>query len=313
MTPPSNTAARRPRPTTVAGFRSLMREGRDHPPAIPPGFAVDPSDVLIASYPKCGTTWVQQIVHGLRTGGSMDFEEISLVVPWLETAPMLGIDPAAPQVAAPRAFKTHVPWDRLPRGGRNVVIVRDPADTLVSLYRFMCGVMFEPEAVDLAAFADEVFLGARAGDGYWDHLRSWWPVRRREDVLFLCYEDLQDDLRAAVVRISAFCHIAASDALIDLASEQAGFAFMRAHADRFDDRPTLTAFMDLIGLPQTRATKVRAGRSGDGRAELPPEVLAALDRRWRVDIAGPLGLDSYRALREALRRDPSEPEATLPA
>lgn len=301
MTHPGDTAARRPRPTTRAGFRSLMREGRDHPPQLPPGFAVEPSDVLIASFPKCGTTWVQQIVHGLRTGGSMDFEEISLVVPWLETAPLLGIDLTAPQVAAPRAFKTHLPWGRLPRGGRNIFIVRDPGDTLVSLYRFMCGVMFEPGAVDLADFADVVFLGARAGDGYWDQLRSWWPVRSREDVLFLCYEDLQDDLRAAVVRIAAFCRIAASAALIELVTEQAGFAFMRAHADHFDDRPTLTAFMDLIGLPQTRATKVRAGRSGDGRAELPPGVLAALARRWREDLAEPLGLASYRALREALR------------
>lgn len=299
----SSPTARRPRPTTVEGFRSLMREGRDHPLALPPGFAVDPSDVLIASFPKCGTTWVQQIVHGLRTGGSMDFEEISLVVPWIETAPLLGIDLAAPQVAAPRAFKTHVPWDRLPRGGRNIFVVRDPGDTLVSLYRFMRGVMFEPGAVDLAAFADEVFLGARAGDSYWDQLRSWWPVRSREDVLFLCYDDLQDDLRAAVVRIAAFCGIAASDALIDLATAQARFAFMHAHADRFDDRPTLAAFMDLIGLPPTRATKVRAGRSGDGRAELPPGVQVALAGRWRADLAGPLGLDSYRALREALGRE----------
>jgi len=33
--------------------------------------------------PKCGTTWMQQIVHGLRTRGSMDFNEITRVVPFL--------------------------------------------------------------------------------------------------------------------------------------------------------------------------------------------------------------------------------------
>ncbi len=40
--------------------------------------------------PKCGTTWVQQIVHQLRSRGSMDFEEISIPVPWIEMAHDLG-------------------------------------------------------------------------------------------------------------------------------------------------------------------------------------------------------------------------------
>jgi hypothetical protein len=35
---------------------------------------------------KEGTIWVQQICHQLRTGGDMEFEEISQVVPWIELA-----------------------------------------------------------------------------------------------------------------------------------------------------------------------------------------------------------------------------------
>jgi hypothetical protein len=297
------TAPRRKRPASAAAFRALIEAGPDEPPAAPPGFALHPGDVLIASYPKCGTTWLQQIVHGLRSGGAMDFEEISLVVPWIETAPMLGIDLNAPQVAAPRAFKTHLPWHRLPRGGRNLFIVRDPRDALVSSYRFMRGVMFEPDTVDIAALADAYFLRESAAGRYWDHLRAWWPARGREDVLLLCYEDLQDDLRGAVARIATFCGIAADAALIDLATRQAGLAFMRAHQAQFDDQPTLTAFMDLLGLPPARATKVGAGRAGEGRLALPPPVLERLAQRWREDIAAPLGLASYQDLRQALRSE----------
>jgi hypothetical protein len=293
---------RRPRPASVAAFRALLAEQPDAPPMPPPGFAVRPGDVLIASYPKCGTTWLQQIVHGLRSGGSMAFEEISLVVPWIETAPMLGIDLNAEQVADPRAFKTHLPWDRLPKGGRNLFIVRDPADALISAYRFMRGVMFEPDAVDIAAFADAYFLRPCAAGRYWDQLRAWWPVRERDDVLFLCYEDLREDLRAAVVRIAAFCGIPADAALIDLATRQAGLAFMRAHPSQFDDQPTLTAFMDLLRLPPARATKVGAGPAGGDRPRLPSAVLERLAARWREDIMLPLGLPSYRALRETLRQ-----------
>ena len=50
------------------------------------------SDVIIAPYAKCGTTWLQQMVHSLRTGGDLDFDDISRVVPWIETAGDLGID-----------------------------------------------------------------------------------------------------------------------------------------------------------------------------------------------------------------------------
>ena len=36
----------------------------------------DPCDVIIVTPPKCGTTWVQHIVHGLRSNGDMDFDEV---------------------------------------------------------------------------------------------------------------------------------------------------------------------------------------------------------------------------------------------
>ena len=40
------------------------------------GFVTRPSDVIIASYAKCGTTWLQQMVHSLRTGGDLDFDDL---------------------------------------------------------------------------------------------------------------------------------------------------------------------------------------------------------------------------------------------
>ncbi|MGK0169562.1 MAG: hypothetical protein ACI9W2_001284 [Gammaproteobacteria bacterium] len=38
------------------------------------------TDVVIATYPTCGTTWLQQILHALRTRGDMSFSEITQVV-----------------------------------------------------------------------------------------------------------------------------------------------------------------------------------------------------------------------------------------
>ena len=71
-------------------------------------FKPRPDDVIIAPYGKCGTTWLQQVFHGLRTRGDMDFDDISRIVPWIETAYDLGLDLEAPQRGEPRGFKSHL-------------------------------------------------------------------------------------------------------------------------------------------------------------------------------------------------------------
>ena len=106
-----------------------------------------PGDVIISPYAKCGTTWLQQTFHTLRTGGDMDFDDISRVVPWIETSRLLEIDLEAPQRADPRGFKSHLAWDEIPKGARYVVSQREPKDALVSMHRFMEGWMLEPGAV----------------------------------------------------------------------------------------------------------------------------------------------------------------------
>eukprot|EP00729_Bicosta_minor_P028388 gene28388-1037_t len=68
------------------------------------------TDVYISTYPKCGTTWMQQICHGLRSGGSMDFGEVCEVVPWDILALDCKQNLEDEQVCNPRVFKSHESW-----------------------------------------------------------------------------------------------------------------------------------------------------------------------------------------------------------
>ncbi len=306
MPPHPPPAPPRRRPASVEAFKEMIGGGATPPPPPPlPAVQLRPTDVVIATYPKCGTTWTQQIVHGLRTRGSMDFEEISLVVPWMETAPLLGIDLNAPQVAEPRAFKTHLSWEQVPKGGRYIYVAREPGDALVSFYHFLNGYLFERDSIDLESFGRELFLSdffSRVQFGrYWSHVRSWWEQRHREDVLFLCFEDLKSSLESVVRRIAAFTGIAADAELLSLVLRQSSFEFMRAHEHQFDEHPTTAAFTRMRGLPPgSRTTKVRTGRVGDS-ASLSPGVRATLDELWKREMEAPLGLRSYEELRARVR------------
>jgi hypothetical protein len=286
----------RPRPASLDELKTFLRQRtKDTIPVLD----ARPSDVLIATFPKCGTTWAQQIVHGLRTHGSMDFEEISMVIPWIERSPLLGIDVNAPQVAEPRAFKTHLPWDLVPKGGKYLYVMRDPNDALLSFYHFMNGVMFERDSVDVEGFYDVMFARHPLYGTYWSHVRSWWEQRHRKDVQILCFEDMKRDHEGAVRRIAAFIGIPADEELIAIATRQSTIEFMRANERHFADAPTIQAINKKDGLPPARSTKVRSGRVGDG-ASLSPKLRAVMDEAWKREIDAPLGIRSYQELRARL-------------
>src|SRR3954447_2960755 len=141
------------RPGTLAEFKEKS-EGFFFDESMQRGKAFKPraTDVIISPFPKSGTTWLQQIVHSLRTRGDMNFEEITAVVPWLEMADALGLDLEAPQ-PFPRAYKSHLNWNDVPKGGRYVISIREPKDALVSFYRFFEGWWFEPGSIPFETFA----------------------------------------------------------------------------------------------------------------------------------------------------------------
>lgn len=260
--------------------------------------SVRPTDVFVATYTKSGTTWMQQIVHQLRTRGSMDFDDVSVVVPWIEVALDVGIDPDADQAWEPRAFKTHLSWSQLPPGGRYITVFRDPVTVLPSFYRFFEGWFFEPGSITIEAFARALYLeGSRAGR-HWHHLVDWWPRIGDDDVLALSYEDMilvPNDVPAVV---ADFLGIELDSAAMERVVANCSRATMAANDGKFDDhvlRFHRDPAMDLP--PGGTSAKVNAEPS---RAALTPELRAELDAMWAATVDAELGLSSYGEFRRAL-------------
>ena len=257
------------------------------------------TDVVISPFAKCGTTWMQQIVHALRTGGDTDYDDISRVVPWIETAHGLGIDLNEEQRAKPRAFKSHLSYHDIPKGARYIVVLRHPQDALVSLYRFMEGWFFEPGAVSLEEFARRSWFDREHRQDYFTHLLSWWPKRKDPDLLLLTFEDMKADHGGTVARVGEF--LGTPKEHVGIAIHNSTLHFMKEHAHQFDDLMMREFAQRSSGLPSDgNASKVRDGQVGKNRLDLPLLLIEELDQLWRLSVLPATGHTDYNALRGAL-------------
>jgi hypothetical protein len=264
------------------------------------GLAYQPesTDVYIVTPPKCGTTWMQQIVHGLRTRGSMDFDDITRVVPWINMAHDMGIDIHAPQVAAPRAFKTHTPLNELPGGGKYIVVLRNPYDALLSHYRFFEGMFFEKGSIDITTFARGHYIPGR---DLYKHILAIWDHRKNENVLVLCFETMKADLADTIEKVAKFMDLPLDDELKQIVLKQSDIKFMQKHEAQFNDTIIFEKIRIAMQLPlDSKLQKVRTGNVGDATLSVPDEIKNELDLIWQNEIAPVTGLNSYEDLRKEL-------------
>jgi hypothetical protein len=265
------------------------------------------SDVIISPYAKSGTTWLQQIAHSLRTRGSMDFEEITQVTPWIEVAHDIGWDLTADQVAGPRVYKSHLSWYDIPKGGRYIVSFRHPYDAIVSFYRFYEGWLFEPGSISLEALTRWRWPSKKLQSrGYWYHLVSWWEQRYNPDVLLLCYEDMQDDLPGTVGKVAQFMGIGLDDDLLQIVVRQSTRDFMISNQYHFDEKFMRQLAEKRAGIPPNGSSnKVTRGSSDEERYQLPPSLADELDDNWSNLVEVKFGFKDYEDLRQALRKHQS--------
>ena len=111
-----------------------------HDPNMLAHFNARPTDVLITTAPKAGTTWMQQILHQLKTGGDPGFADIDQVVPWLEL-PRRGMSwrellDKYEQLSDPRIFKTHCTFPQTP--GTGTARICKGQDHLTSILKAGC-------------------------------------------------------------------------------------------------------------------------------------------------------------------------------
>ena len=273
------------------------------------------SDLFIVTTPKAGTTWLQQMVHQLRTGGDMDFTEINEVIPFLEVAHDLHQDLHAEQKAFPRCYKTHCWYDHCPKGGKYIVCLREPCAVAYSFFSFFNGWYFQPGEVSLEEFIREFWLtrgvpqSKMQNASYFHHLASWWPHRNDPNVLLLFFEDLKEDLECAVRTVADFMGIT-DEGHIQVALERSTFSFMKQNVDKFDENVMKKLLNKACGLPKDAgmaSSKVRVGSSAEGRKVLPKDIQREIQEKWETVVAPVTGCATYQELHRAWKEEKSKP------
>ena len=251
-----------------------------------------PDDVWIVAYPKCGTTWTQQIVRliiNASNGRGEDKSKITLAVPWVETfGPIQGtrhkyfVD--LDQMASPRAFKSHFPYDMMPCGppnttpGRYIFIIRNPKDVAVSYFHHYRSFMFLPPP-GWDEFFEKFLKGEVYFGDYFDCALSWWVHKDDDNVLFLKYEDMKKDLPFTVAQIAKFIRQDISKEVVDEIARKTIFSNMK------DDNSTNYMWMSKFRRPN-EATFMRKGVVGHWKNYFTPEQTAWLDSVYIKRLKG---------------------------
>lgn len=107
------------------------------------GYAPREDDIIIATAPKCGTTWMQQIVSSLVFGDSQ-VRPLPVVSPWVEARFRFTADQVRNiLVSMPhrRFLKTHLPIDGLPLYDevKYIHVARDGRDVALSMHNHFSG------------------------------------------------------------------------------------------------------------------------------------------------------------------------------
>jgi aryl sulfotransferase len=216
-------------------------------------------DIVIATYPKCGTTWMQRIVS-LLVFQSTEPVPVMNISPWIDRRIPEPIEAVIGTIEAQkhrRFLKSHLPADGLPIFDevQYIHVARDGRDACISFHNHGTGFTDQLlEAVDQVGREDETLgrpyprvpedpgvhfhkwltQGEVPGhaDGspamsFFQFERSWWDLRDRDNVLLVHYNDLKADLAGEMTRVAAFLNIEVPSAILPGLVKAASFDAMR--------------------------------------------------------------------------------------
>ena len=282
-------------------YQSMMYEGVVYPPFIKvealnelrEKHTLRSSDIVIATFPKCGTTWMQQIVLTLLADGDgSKVRQPMGMSPWLEAwVSKQGLaafeawnpeqtgwnglenfcDLAPEWCPSKRVLKTHAPAQLAPwvdgterdgmNGARVIVVTRNPKDAAVSHYHHTIDLphIFKYNG-SWDHFLRKIWIPGKVESGsFWEWHQSWWKVCQEGsvDLLWISYEELLSEPEKSISRVAKFIGLEPTTELTKGVLAASNFQAMKQTAAEEDAKLVAIGKAD-----QVKRNHIREGKSG---------------------------------------------------
>lgn len=258
------------------------------------------SDILLISYPKTGTTWLQEILWLLTN--NLDYENAKKKTiferfPYIEF-PTPGIKTIT-QMKNRRLLKTHLAPDLLNLDGgeqadcehcgigtpKIIAIVRDPKDVLVSYYHF-CRMN---NLIGFTGTFDEFFdlfvkdqLPYGSITQFYNALLNLSQGKFSLNILIVKYEDLKSNFANEVNRITQFLSIS------PLSSDEMSQLKLHTSFEKMAQNPSVN-YSQMVSLGVAREDEqpfMRKGIVGDWKNHLSPLQTRLIEDKLKLEASG---------------------------
>lgn len=219
-------------------------------------FEFRPDDIVITTFPKCGTTLTQQMVAQLIFEGDPKVNGHALS-PWIDiptppfvmelvraTGGQTPLELAASQTHR-RFLKTHLPIEHLVYSpqAKYIWVGRDLRDQIWSSHNHVINMNppppnapqpgpddpppLPPPHPDVRQYYHDVLDGRAGFEAPWSYFRGWWAIRGLPNILVLHYADIIADRANAIRRIAAFLDIPVDEAKLPAMVRHCSLEHMR--------------------------------------------------------------------------------------
>ncbi|MBN9544599.1 MAG: sulfotransferase domain-containing protein [Alphaproteobacteria bacterium] len=254
-------------------------------------------DIVIATYGKSGTTWMQQILAQLIFNGQEGIA-VSPLSPWLDLRVMPPEAIASLEDQTHRRFiKTHLPVDALvfsPKA-KYLYVGRDGRDAVWSLYNHHANAnehwydalnnapgRVGPPIGPPPDSVPDYFRRWLEEDGYpfwsfWENVRPWWAVRDLPNVKLVHFNEMKKDLPGSIRAIATFLEIPIDEATFPAIVAHCSFDYMKSHAEEVSP---------LGGALWNGGAKtfINKGTNGRWRDMLTADDIARYDAKVRAEL-----------------------------
>lgn len=252
-------------------------------------FKPSPNQIILASFPKTGTTWLKALLHSITHRSSPDHKIITNpllsdhpqeLVPSLETNLYVQQTDSTDHRKNNKILSTHIPYqiigDVLNSSDCKIVyITRNPKDALVSLWHFLQkSRSVEDDPWDLATAVDQFCQGIVPFGPYYEHVLAYREesVTRPEKVMLITFEELKEDPKKRVLEIGEFlgCPFEGEEAADEIVNNCSFENLSNLEVNKSTELPP-------SGFPLPYNSFFRKGEVGDHGNYLDEEMIRKID------------------------------------